>query len=107
MTDVVEVHEVRVVGDADWIAAAEICRVCRLELNTVIELTELGLVSPRGGSPEEWQLPAAALPRLAMAGRLMRDLGVNVSGAALAIELLEAQRELERQIRRLERLAGR
>ena len=106
MTDVVEVHEVRVLGEADWIAAAEICRVCRLELNTVIELTELGLVSPRGGSPEEWQLPAVALPRLAMAGRLMRDLGVNVSGAALAIELLEAQRELERQLRRLERLAG-
>ena len=106
MTDVVEVHEVRVLGEADWIAAAEICRVCRLELNTVIELTELGVVSPRGGSPQEWQLPATALPRLAMAGRLMRDLGVNVSGAALAIELLEAQRELERQIRRLERLAG-
>ena len=47
----------------------------------------------------------AALPRLAMAGRLMRDLGVNVSGAALAVELLEAQRNLERQIRHLQRLA--
>jgi HAMP domain-containing protein len=34
----------------------------------------------------------------------MRDLGLNASGAALALELLEAQRELERQIRRLERL---
>ena len=69
-----------------------------------IELAELGLVSPRGQAPEEWQLPAAALPRLAAAGRLMRDLGINVSGAALAVELLEAQRSLERQIRRLERL---
>ena len=65
-----------------------------------------GLVSPRGYPPQEWQLPAAALPRLAMAGRLMRDLGINVSGAALAVELLEAQRDLERQIRRLERLAN-
>ena len=45
-----------------------------------------------------------ALPRLALVGRLMRDLGVNVSGAALAVELLEAQRDLERRIRRLERL---
>ncbi len=106
MTDIVHVHEVRLVGDADWIAVAEICRLCRLDLTAVIELADLGLVSLRGGSPEEWQLPATALPRLTVVGRLMRDLGVNVSGAVLAVELLEAQRELESRIRRLERLAG-
>jgi chaperone modulatory protein CbpM len=106
VTDAVEMHEAQLMGEADWIAAAEICRLCRLELGAVIELAELGLVSPRGYAPEQWQLPAAALPRLAVAGRLMRDLGINVSGAALAVELLEAQRDLERQLRRLERLAS-
>lgn len=104
MSHDVEVHEVRLMGETDWIGAVEICRVCRIELDVVIELAELGLVNLRGRSEQEWQLPAAALPRLAMAGRLMRDLGVNVSGAALAVELLENQRELERRIRRLERL---
>ena len=104
MTDAVKMRDAQLVGEADWIAASEICRLCRLELGAVIELAELGLVSPRGYAPEQWQLPAAALPRLAVVGRLMRDLGVNVSGAALAVELLEAQRDLERQIRRLERL---
>ncbi len=107
MTDAVHMHEGQLVGEADWIEASEICRLCRLELSAVIELAELGLISPRGYVPEQWQLPAAALPRLAVAGRLMRDLGVNVSGAVLAVELLEVQRDLERQIRRLERLAGR
>ena len=106
MIDVVHVHEVRLVGEADWVTVAEICRLCRLELTAVIELADLGLVSLRGGSPEEWQLPAAALPRLTLAGRLIRDLGVNVSGAVLAVELLEAQRELESRVRRLERLTG-
>lgn len=106
MSDVIEVREVRLVGDADWIAAAEICRLCRLELGAVVELAELGLFSLRGHAPEEWQLPMAALPRVAMAARLMQDLGVNVSGAALAVELLEAQRDLERQLRRLERLTA-
>jgi chaperone modulatory protein CbpM len=106
VSDVVELREVRLVGDADWIAAAEICRLCRLELGTVVELAELGLVCPRGYAPEEWQLPASALPRVAMAARLMQDLGVNVSGAALVVELLEARGDLERQIRRLERLAA-
>lgn len=105
MSDIVHVHEVRLVSEADWIAATEICRLCGLDLPAVIELADLGLVSPRGPSPQEWQFPAAVLPRVAMAGRLMRDLGVNVSGAVLAIELLEAQRELESRLSRLERLA--
>src|SRR5512146_1728087 len=105
VSDLLEGRDVRLIGEADWIAAAEFCRLCRLDLDAVIELADLGLVSPRGYSPQEWQLPAAAVPRLAMAGRLMRDLGINVSGAALAVELLEAQRHLERQIRHLERLA--
>lgn len=106
MTDAMHMREAQLVGEAGWIEASEICRLCRLELDAVIELADLGLVSPRGYAPEQWQLPAAALPRLAVAGRLMRDLGVNVSGAALAVELLEAQRDLERQIRRLERLVN-
>ena len=105
MSDAVEMNEAQLLGEADWIAASEICRVCRLELDVVIEFAELGLVSPRGYAPQQWQLPAAALPRLAVAGRLMRDLGINVTGAALAVELLEAQRDLERRIRRLELLA--
>lgn len=106
MTDIVEMREVRVVGEAEWIAAGEFCQLCRLELEAVIELADLGFVSPRGYSPQEWQLPAAAVPRLAMAGRLMRDLGINLSGAVLAVELLEVQRDLERQVRRLERLTS-
>ncbi len=107
MDEIMEIHDIRLVGETDWIAAAELCRLCRLDLEAIVELADLGLVSPQGGAPEEWQLPAAALPRLAMASRLMRDLGVNVSGAVLAVELLEAQRDLERQIERLERLAHR
>ncbi len=50
-------------------------------------------------------MPASTLPRLRVVGALMRDLGVNVSGAALALQLLETQRALERRIADLERLA--
>ena len=104
MTDVVAIHEVQLIGEADWLAASEVCRLCRLELEAVVELADLGLLRPRGPEPEHWQLPAAVLPRLAQVGRLMHDLGINVSGAALAVELLEARRDLERRIRRLEQL---
>jgi|SRR5579862_1902326 len=100
MTQRLEAH---LLGEGDWIAADQICSLCRLDLEAVLELAELGVVSSRaaGGG---WQLPATSLPRLRIAGRLMRDLGVNVSGVALALELLEARHELERRLRSLERL---
>ena len=106
MVRVTQVLEARVIGEGDWIAASEICQLCRLELNSVLELAALGVMSSRERTPGEWQVPATALPRLRVVGRLMRDLGVNVSGAALALQLLEAQRELEIRLRHLERLVA-
>ena len=104
MTDPVNPLEAHLLGEGDWIGATEICRLCRIELTAVVELADLGVVFPRGYIPEQWQFPATALPRLRTVGRLMRDLGVNASGAALAVELLDEQHDLERRLRRLERL---
>jgi chaperone modulatory protein CbpM len=94
----------RLLGENDWIAVTDVCRLCLIDVTTIVELVELGVIVSRGPSPAEWSVPAASLPRLRIAGRLMRDLGINVTGAALAVELLEARGDLERQIRRLERL---
>ena len=106
MVRVTQVLEAHVLGEGDWIAVNEICQLCRLDLAAVLELAQLGIVSSREHAPGEWQVAATALPRLRIAGRLMQDLGINVSGAALALELLETQRGLESRIRHLERLAG-
>jgi hypothetical protein len=105
MVRVTQVLEAHLIGEGDWIAAAEICQLCHLELAALVELSALGVVSSRE-TRGEFQVPAAALPRLRVVGRLMHDLGVNVSGAALAVELLEAQRELQSRLRHFERLAS-
>ena len=106
MVRVTQRVEAHVLGEGDWMAAREICQLCRLDLGAVMELAELGVVAPREALPGEWEIAATALPRLRVIGRLMRDLGVNVSGAALVLELLEAQRQLERRIHTHERLAS-
>ncbi|MBV8143391.1 MAG: hypothetical protein JO184_00185 [Gammaproteobacteria bacterium] len=106
MVRVTQVLEAHVLGEGDWIAMREIGELCRLDPDSVLELSALGIVSSRERAPGEWQVAATALPRLRVAGRLMHDLGINVSGVALALELLEAQHELERRLRHLERLAG-
>lgn len=106
MTERGTLLQAQLITEAEWLEAGEICRVCRLELHTLVELAESGLVAPRGRAPEHWQLPARDVPLLRVAARLIRDLGVNASGAALAMELLETQRALEARLRELERLIG-
>src|ERR1700761_8179208 len=104
MTQPTQVPDTQVLGDGDWVEVGEVCRVCLIDMTSVVELVELGIASSRGSKPEEWILPATSLPRLRIASRLIRDLGVNVTGAALAVELLEAPGELERRLGYLERL---
>jgi chaperone modulatory protein CbpM len=95
--------ETHVFSDGEWVSVTQVCRATQIDVAVVVELADLGLVSPRGTVPDEWQLPARELARVRTAARLMRDLGVNGSGAALAVELLEARRELEARLRVLER----
>jgi hypothetical protein len=103
MVRVTHVLEAHVVTEGDWLGATEICQLCRIDFTAVQELAELGVLEPRR-SGADWQVPATALPRLRIVGALMRDLGLNVSGAALALDLLETQRALERRVRELEHL---
>jgi chaperone modulatory protein CbpM len=106
MSHSVDLFEAHLVGEADWIAIGALCRLCHLSLEMVVELAELGVLSPRGYRPDEWQVPATSVPRLRTVGRLVNDLGVNASGAALVVELLESRLDLERRLRELERQLG-
>ncbi|WP_440997669.1 chaperone modulator CbpM [Arhodomonas sp. SL1] len=68
----------------------DVCGLCRVEQRWVISLVDEGVVEPAGGSrPPEWRFPGDAVVRVQRAARLMRDLGLNAPGAALALELME------------------
>ena len=85
----------------------EVCRACGVSAEQIIELAEVGLVAPRGATPEQWRFSAVQLPRIVTALRLQRDLGVNLPGVALALDLLEEARRLRVRVSVLERLCDR
>jgi chaperone modulatory protein CbpM len=76
----------------------EVCRACGERRTVVIEMIEHGIIEPRtpvpgplGGIAENevvLEFHGEALVRAQVAARLMRDLGVNLPGAALAVDLL-------------------
>lgn len=70
----------------------EFCRACGARQTLVVEMIEHGIIDP-DVSDNDARFHGEALVRAQVAARLMRDLGVNIQGAALAIELLD---ELDR-----------
>ncbi|HFE37000.1 MAG TPA: MerR family transcriptional regulator [Gammaproteobacteria bacterium] len=86
------------------LSLAELCRVCQLSAEQVFELVEQGLIEPLGRTPEGcWRFCGISVRRVRCAQRLRQDLGVNVAGAALALELLEELDYLRTRLRRFEK----
>lgn len=84
------------------LSLADLCRACRMPAERVFELVEQGVIEPLGRDPARWRFRAVSVVRVRCAQRLERDLGVNMAGAALAIELLEELQRLRARLRRLQ-----
>ncbi|MDP2255173.1 MAG: chaperone modulator CbpM [Polaromonas sp.] len=84
------------------LSLAEICRACSAQSDLIVELVHEGVLTPAGSAPHEWHFTGAHLQRARVALRLQNDLGVNLAGAALALELLDELDTLRARLQRLE-----
>lgn len=84
------------------ITLAELTRTCRVHAEWVMELVEEGVIEPRERSGPQWRFSATSVVRIQKAQRLQRDLGVNLPGIALALELLDRIDALEARLRAAE-----
>ncbi len=77
------------------LSLAELCRGCHIPAETMIELVDYGIISPcQGETTKQWRFHSTTLIRVDKAMRLKADLGVNLAGAALVLELLDEVNEL-------------
>ena len=86
--------------DTTEITIVELCDVCSVERKTIDELIAEGILEPTGQSGKRQQFPYSSVRRTRTVIHLQRDLGVNLAGAALALELLERIDDLHTQLRR-------
>ena len=67
-----------------------VSRFCAVQTTFIIELIEEGVIAPIAGKePGNWRFTSPQLRHVTVAARLQRDLGVNLAGAALALQLLD------------------
>ncbi len=86
--------------DDDCLRLDEICLRLSVEQQWILELVEVGVLEPQGGlNPDAWLFPRRDLPRVLAMARLVADLGVNVTGAAIIVELVEERRRLLARLR--------
>ncbi|HZW60233.1 MAG TPA: chaperone modulator CbpM [Woeseiaceae bacterium] len=75
---------------------------CACSTEWVLELVDEGVLEARGDDPRSLRFGGASLARALRATRLKRDLGLNLPGIALAIEMLDEIEALRVQLRRIE-----
>ena len=77
----------------------ELCRACTAQTDFIAELVEEGVLAPAGQAPDQWRFTGVQVRHASVAVRLQRDLGVNVAGAALALQLLDELEALRARLR--------
>ncbi len=86
----------------------EMCRICGVHAEFLMDLVAEGVIAPRppaprsrrrAPAPAEWHFDGVAVVRVQRAVRLQQDLGVNLPGIALALELLDELETLRRRTR--------
>jgi chaperone modulatory protein CbpM len=84
-------------ADNEEFTLAELCRACDVSAEWIVELVDEGILEPMDLSGQ-WRFSGVGLIRIRKVQRLQHDLGVNLAGAALTLQLLD---EIERLRRRL------
>jgi chaperone modulatory protein CbpM len=87
------------IDEQTTLTLAELCRCFAVEAELIEELVEQGILEPAGRRGRHWCFPASSLRRTRITLHLRRDLGVNLAGAALALDLLERIEELDARLR--------
>ena len=86
--------------DGVLLRAADIARACGESEAWVLELVRASILRTSGDEQAQMLFAGQALFVARRVRRLQRDLGVNLEGAALALDLLERIDRLEARLRR-------
>jgi len=85
----------------------DLCHACSCPAEWIIELVKEGALEPLDLKPIKhqqtlWRFSGYSLKRARIAMRLQRDLDINLSGIALALDLLDEIETLGARLHRIE-----
>jgi chaperone modulatory protein CbpM len=78
-----------ILEEESGLTLVQMSHACAVHTELIVSLVEEGVLEPRGRTPREWRFTGAEVHRAGVAIRLQRDLGINLPGVALVLDLLE------------------
>ena len=81
-------YRVYIVEDELEVSLAELSLACGVHAEWLISLVEEGILEPLETEPQ-WRFSGSSIQRARVVQRLQQELGVNLAGAALALDLLD------------------
>ena len=79
----------------------ELCEACAVRVEFIADLVDEGVIEPVGYDKSHWCFSGASLQRIRKAKHLQRDLGLNLAGVALALDLIDELQQLRAQLEKL------
>lgn len=80
------------------LSLGELSKACSVHAEFIMELVEEGIIEPVDPRTSHWIFTGSTLKRVRAVVNLQRDLGVNLAGVALVLDLIQ---EIERMRARL------
>ena len=96
----------QILDDETEITLVQLCRSCDVQGELIEAMVEQGILEPSSRRGSHWCFPSSSLRRARVTLHLQRDLGVNLAGAALALDLLDRIEELHARLRALDAKHG-
>ena len=101
MAKEIEPVTAEIVDETALYGLKDVCEVCGVHAERVVELVEAGIIVPWGDRPSAWRFSAVSVMRSRKALRLQRDLEINMPGIAVTLDLLDELDTLRCQVRAL------
>lgn len=89
-----------VLDESLQLSIGDMSRLCSIQRKVIIDMVQFGIVEPKGQGLNNWRFTGHDLVRVRQTLRLQNDLGINLPGAALVIDLLDELNQLRARIRR-------
>ncbi len=90
-----------IVENETRLSLRQLCDTCSVSADYILQLVDEGFIEPTGIEKSHWCFNGININRVIKAKRLQHDLGINLAGVALAIELMEEIESLRSQLNQL------